>query len=335
VGDQSQRRTELWALADLVTPMAIRVAATLRIADQIARGARAAPALAEAVNAYPDALDRLLRHLVVAGLLLRDDQGQYTLTALGDVLRDDHPRSLRAMLDTESAIGRADLSLVHLLHAIRTGEPAFPEQFGRSFWDDLSADPARTASFDAQMGVDVSADAPDVAAGYDWDSLGHLVDVGGGNGALLAVILREHPTLRGTVLDLPATVEAARTMLAEAGLADRSDVVAGSFFDPLPPGAGGYLLSAIVHDWDDASARAILRRCAEAAGPDGAVFVVEKILGADGETLRTGMDLRMLAYFGGKERGVAALTALAGDAGLRLVAVHPAGPMAIIEYRAR
>jgi hypothetical protein len=64
------------------------------------------------------------------------------------------------------------------------------------------------------------------------------------------------------------------------------------------------------------------------------VFVVEKI-GGDGETLRTGLDLRMLAYFGGKERSVSELTALAAEAGLRLVAVHPAGPMAIVEYRVR
>ena len=183
------------------------------------------------------------------------------------------------------------------------------------------------------MGVDVSADAPEIAAGYDWGALGHLVDVGGGNGTLLAAILRHHPTLRGTVFDLPATAEAARTALASAGLADRADVVGGSFFEPLPPGAGGYLLSAIVHDWDDASARTILSRCAEAAGQAGAVFVVEKI-GADGASLRTGMDLRMLLYFGGKERSVDQLAALAAEAGLRLVAVHAAGPMAIVELRA-
>jgi hypothetical protein len=108
--------------------------------------------------------------------------------------------------------------------------------------------------------------------------------------------------------------------------------VAGSFFEPLPAGAGGYVLSAILHDWDDAGARAILRRCADAAGATGAVLVVEKI-GAGGESLRTEMDLRMLAYFGGRERGVAELTELAAACGLRLAAVHPAGELAIVELR--
>jgi predicted transcriptional regulator len=325
---------ELWALADLATPMAVRVAATLRVADHITRGLRTAPELAAAANVNAAALDRVLRHLVTAGILRRDENSGYALTDRGEALRDDHPAGLRRMLDIESAIGRADLSFVQLLHSVRTGEPAFPVQYGRPFWDDLASDPARTASFDRQMGADIAADAPAIVAAYDWGSIGHVIDVGGGNGALLVAMLREHPTLRGTVLDLPDTAEAARAALTAAGFADRCDVVPGSFFDPLPPGAGGYLLSAILHDWDDDGARAILRRCAEAAGRDGAVFVIEKI-GADGESLRTGMDLRMLAYFGGRERGVAELAALAADCGLRVAAVHPADGLAIVELRAR
>jgi hypothetical protein len=322
-------------MADLATPMAIRVAATLRLADHIANGVRTATTLAEITQSHPASLDRLLRHLVTAGLLTRDDAtGQYALTELGEALRDDYPARLRPMLDVTSAIGRADLAFVHLLHSIKTGESAFPHQYGRSFWDDLTSDPERIASFDAQMGADVTSDAPAIAAGYDWGALGHIIDVGGGNGALLIHILRAHPRLRGTVFDLPDTAEAARAELAAAGLAARADAVAGSFFDPIPPGAGGYLLSAILHDWDDASAQSILRRCAEAAGPTGRVFVIEKI-GGDGQTLRTGMDLRMLVYFAGRERSAADLAAMAEACGLRLAAVHPAGPLAILELVAQ
>jgi hypothetical protein len=320
-------------MADLATPMAVRVAATLRIADHIAGGRRTAPELAEASGADAGTLDRVLRHLVTVGLLRRDGPDGYALTGRGQALRDDHPAGLRAMLDLERAIGRADLSFVQLLHTVRTGEPAFPAQFGRSFWDDLAADPARSASFDEQMAADVTAWAPGIVAAHDWGSLGHLIDVGGGNGALLAALLRRHPELRGTVLDLPGAAEAARRALAAAGLADRGDAVAGSFFDPLPPGAGGYLLCAILHDWDDRAARAILRRCAEAAGPGGRVFVVEKLVTeADA---RTEMDLRVLAYFGGRERDLDQLSALAAAAGLRVAAVHPAGATPVVELAAR
>jgi hypothetical protein len=145
-------------------------------------------------------------------------------------------------------------------------------------------------------------------------------------------LLREHADLRGTVLDLPGAAEAARKVLTAAGLADRGDAIASSFFDPLPPGAGGYLLCAVLHDWDDGAARAILRRCAEAAGTDGRVFVVEKLV-TDADA-RTEMDLRVLAYFGGRERGVAELATLAAAAGLRVAAMHPAGATPVVELTA-
>jgi predicted transcriptional regulator len=329
---QNERDIGLWAMADLATPMAVRVVATLRIADHVAKGMRSTHELAESANANADALDRVLRHLIKAGLFSRDEAGRYSLTARGEELRDDHPSGTRALLDIENAIGRADLSFVQLLHSVRTGEPGYRLQFGRSFWADLTTDPARSASFDARMGHDVAADAPDIVSAYDWGSLGHVVDVGGGNGGLLIALLTAHPDLRGTVFEQPATAEAAGKALRAAGLANRTHVVAGSFFDPLPPGAGGYLLSAVIHDWDDEAASAILRRCAEAAGPEVPVFVVEKI-GADGETLRTEMDLRVLVYFGGKERGIAELGVLAARAGLRVAQVHPAGKLAILELR--
>jgi hypothetical protein len=333
VAEEGEQAAGLWAMADLATPMAVRVAATLRIADQIARGRGTAAELAEAAGADAEVLDRVLRHLVTAGVLRREGSGRYGLTARGQALRDDHPTGLRAMLDLGRATGRADLSFVQLLHTVRTGAPAFPVQFGRPFWDDLAADPARSASFDAQMGADVAAWAPDIVAAYDWGSLGWVVDVGGGNGTLLAALLRRHPGLRGTVLDLPGAADAARAALTAAGLADRADAVAGSFFDPLPPGAGGYLLCAVLHNWDDAAARAILRRCAEAAGTGGKVLVVERFV-TDTDS-RTEMDLRVLAYFGGRERGVAELTALAAAAGLGVAAVHPAGTTPVVELSTR
>jgi len=330
--DVGARGAGVWEMADIVTPMAVRVAATLRIADHIASGARTTPELARAVHADADALDRVLWYLTRVGVLRRDESGAYALTPRGDELRDDHPRRMRARLDIEGAFGRADLSFVQLLHTVRTGEAAYPLQFGTSFWDDLSADPGRAAMFDRHMGSDVSAQAPAIAAAIDWGALGHVVDVGGGDGSLLLALLRRYPGLRGTVVDLPGPVERARATLAAAGVADRTDVVAGSFFDPLPAGAGGYLLSAILHNWDDGAARAILRRCAEAAGTGGSVFLVDRV-GPDGESPRTEMDLGMLAWFGGKERGLAALTALGADAGLGVAATRVVGRVTIVELK--
>jgi SAM-dependent methyltransferase len=334
VADDIGAQRGVWDMGDLITPMAIRVAATLRVADHVDAGRTTARQIARAERVDPVILDRVLRHLVAAGVFTRDDAGEYGLSPVGEELRDDHPDGERRRLDVTEAVGRADLSIIHLLHCVRTGEPAHPILFGRQFWDDLAGDNGLADSFARQMTVDVSEDAKQIVPAYDWGSLGHVLDVGGGNGALMIALLKAFPSLRGTVLDLPEAAAGARQALAAAGLDGRCDVVVGSFFDALPPGADCYVLSAIVHDWSDEPATAILRRCAEAAEADGRVFVIEKI-GADGETIRTGMDLRVLAYMAGKERGVTELTRLAAEVGLRAAAAHPAGTLTILELTPR
>ena len=226
---------------------------------------------------------------------------------------------------------------MQLLHTVRTGEPAFPRQFGRSFWDDLSADAALGASFDALMGdrLVVHAHAPAIAAAYPWGTLGHLVDVGGGNASLLIAILGGHDDLRGTVIDLAGPVSRAEQTITSAGLADRADAQVGSFFDALPAGAGGYLLSGVLHDWDDGDAGRILRRCANAAGTTGRVLVLDHIDDAASGTVDTEGDLRMLCYVRGRERTVEHLGQLAASAGLQISSVKPADSRSIIELRVR
>ncbi len=321
----------LWAAADLVTPMTIRVAATLRLADEIVAGRVTVSSLADQVGADPDALDRVLRHLVTVGLLTRSDDGTYGPTASGEYMRDDNPDGVRGWIDLHGAVGRADLSLVQLLHTVTTGEAAFPKQFGLPFWDDLAADEHRAASFDALMGAQLVAQAPTLAGAYNWGALGHVVDVGGGNATLLIALLQAHPKLRGTVVDLAAPAARATAAIDSAGLAERADVVTGSFFDPLPAGAGGYIVSAILPDWGDTDARRILRRCREAAGPSGKVLVVDGIGTEHGHGDSTEMDIRMLAYFLGRQRNLEQLSALAADARLTVASITPTVHRSVIE----
>jgi hypothetical protein len=322
----------LWRAADLVTPMAIRVAATLRLADHLASGPRTADDLAAVVTADPDALDRVMSHLVTAGILTRDGTA-YGLTGLGEHLCDDHPGGVRAWIDLDGAIGHADRSFVHLLHTVRTGEPAYPQQYGAGYWDDLAANPVLGATFDALMGGRLTADLPIVADTYPWGALGEVVDVGGGNGSLLIAVLAAHRELRGTVLDLAGPVSRAEPAIAAAGLSDRAATRVGSFFDPIPAGAGGYVLCDILHDWDDEHAERILCRCTEAAGAAGKVLVIEHI---DHETgaVNTEGDLRMLAYVRGRERTLEQLRDLGAQCGLKLGSVTPVGRRSILEFAA-
>jgi ubiquinone/menaquinone biosynthesis C-methylase UbiE len=311
----------LGPLMDLVTPMALRVAATLRLADFMpddgtGEGAIIAD-LAERAGAHPDALARMLRHLVQHGVFTEPRPGQFAANQTAALLRTGHPGAV--WLDLDGFGGRMDLAFTGLAHTVRTGEPAWEQVFGQPFWAYLDANPAISASFDATMAVDAGNAA--VADGYDWTTVRHVADIGGGTGTLIAQVLRRNPQLRGTLADLPETAARARQYLAGLGLDGRCEVVGQSFFDPLPAGADAYLLSRVIHDWDDAAASAILRRCAEAAGSTGRVLVIESAAAGDPAAFAE-MNLRMLVLTAGRERTIDDYSALAASAGLRVTTVQ-------------
>jgi hypothetical protein len=325
-------------LMDLITPMALRVAATLRLADFLpddGTGACVAVAdLAARAGADPEALARMLRHLVARGVFTEPRPGEFAANPTAALLRTDQPASMRAWLDLDGFGGRMDIAftglahtgLAHtgLAHTVRTGEPAWETVFGQPFWSYLEANPPIGASFDALMASDAGYRAA-LADGYDWTGIHHVIDVGGGTGRLLADVLVRNPHLRGTLLDLPETVSRGREYLAGLGLDARCEVAGQSFFDPLPAGADAYLLNRVIHDWDDARAGLILSRCAEAAGRRGRVLVIESHVNSGGESASFAeMNLRMLVLSGGRERTLDDYAALAAGAGLRVAAVHPA-----------
>jgi 2,7-dihydroxy-5-methyl-1-naphthoate 7-O-methyltransferase len=234
---------------------------------------------------------------------------------LGDPLSQHAPEGIKPLLDVNRAGGRAELAFVELLGTIMTGTPAYVLRYGRKFYADLDARPELRRSLDVQMNWRFHRQAPQIAERFDWSRFSDIVDVGGGEGTLLEAILRLHPDLRGRVLDLPLTTTAAYERFAAAGLGDRAGVVCGSFFEPLPAGAEAYLLSEILHNWDDEHARAILAGCRRAAAPNGTVVVIEAMLG---QGVDSAMNLFMLMCFGGQERTPRQLVALAADRGLVL-----------------
>jgi hypothetical protein len=313
----------LGPLIDLVTPMALRVAATLRLADFMPDDGTGDGAvvgdLAERARADPEALARMLRHLVAHGVFTEPRPGQFAANQTAALLRTGQPGAV--WLDLDGFGGRMDLAFTGLMHTVRTGEPAWEQVFGQPFWDYLDANPAISASFDATMAVDAGNIA--VADRYDWTTVRHVADIGGGTGTLIAEVLQRNPGLRGTLADLPETAARARQHLARLGLGGRCEVVGQSFFDPLPPGADAYLLSRVIHDWDDAAATAILRRCAEAAGSTGRVLVIESHGAPGGDSAGFAeMNLRMLVLTGGRERTIDDYSSLAAGAGLQVTAVH-------------
>jgi 2,7-dihydroxy-5-methyl-1-naphthoate 7-O-methyltransferase len=133
VDSQTAAQTVL-GMAGLATPMALRVAATLSLAERAGSAGATADRLAAETSAAEPALRRLLDHLVVIGFFeLDEEHGRYRPTCLGDELRSDAPSGIKPLLDINCAGGRAELAFVDLLHTIATGEPAYSCRYGRGF----------------------------------------------------------------------------------------------------------------------------------------------------------------------------------------------------------
>jgi hypothetical protein len=301
----------LWELADLSTPWCIHTIATLRVAEHIAAGHTSIAALASVCGADRDSLYRVMQHLVGKGIFDETSRGQF---GLNDAARPLLEEGVRLGMNLDSFGGRMAHAWGTMLSAVRTGRPAYHEVFGRPFWDDLEAHPEIAADFDAMMGAPGHG-VPDpeiLPKPADWESIRSIVDVGGGTGALLAEILRAHPHVSGTLVDLPRTAARSAPVFQAAGVADRVTVAAQSFFDPLPAGHDLYVLKSVISDWPDAEALAILRRCAEAARPSGRVVVFN---GA-GPGEEGSPSLLMMVLVGGRDRGFDELCSLAREAGL-------------------
>lgn len=297
--DPNQQLDSLTAVPNLFTLQAIRAAVTLGLPDLVDQGVDDTTALAAATDTNPAALARLLRHLVHKGVFAEPGPGRVSLTEVGRLLTSSHQdgRALYFRLDATPSLLEAVAR--ELIYSIRTGLPAWSQVHDESLWELVAHNPAAAASFDRDMLDRARRLAPALAAGYDWDGVEVVADVGAGNGALIAELLTARSGLRGIIVEVAAAADRAQTMLADSGLLERCEIVAGSFFDPLPSGADVYLLSWVLHDWGDEDALRILERCREAAGASGRVLVIEK---PSDVIPATELDLRMLVFFGGQER---------------------------------
>jgi hypothetical protein len=320
----------LTELADYFVPFAIRAVCELGIPDRLADGPRTVEDLAAATDAHAPSLHRVLRVLAGKGVFVEGEGGTFALGALGELLGSDHPLSLR---DAYLPMPADAVAWAHLVHSLRTGEPAFEHVHGQGLWEYLADRPEESARFDRGMQAMTRVELRALMAAYDWGALGKIADVGGGNGAFLAGLLERQPALRGVLFDLPHVVAGAPAVLAEAGVADRCEIVAGSFFDRATPGAGAYVLKRIVYAWDDERARALLRAVRDAMAADSRILVVEPVAGVAQSAFADVLDVVMLAVDGGRVRTPDELGRLFGEAGLELTAVVPTMLFPIVEGR--
>jgi hypothetical protein len=313
-------------LLDLITgywvSQAVYAAAKLGIADHLAGGPRTAAELAPAVGADEGALYRLLRGLAGKGVFRDVGDGKFALTPLAELLREDHPLSLRPL-----AVMFLELQYHpwgDFVHSVRTGTCAYEHRTGRAFFDDLDADPGAALTFSRAMTSFLQSIPASVVEAYDFSPFGKIVDVGAAHGALPAAVLKAHPQARAVLFGRPQVIDKAREVMAAAGLASRCEFVGGDFFASVPSGGDAYILSTILHDWDDERCVAILRNCREAIGRGGKLLLVEMVI-KDGNEPFFGkwLDLHMLVMHGGRDRTEAEYARLLRSAGFRLNRVIP------------
>jgi hypothetical protein len=305
-----------------ITARCLHVIADCGAADAIGAAGATPAEIAAQTGLNADALDRMLRLLAAYGVFTRGADGRYEHSAASLLLRSDDPRSQRAHVRMNGMPVFWD-RYTELAATARTGRP---QRDFASLVDYLAAHPEESAIFNAAMVSKSRAVLPAVAAAYDFAGFGTIVDVGGGRGHLLQLILDRTPQAKGILFEL-------EHVIADGTEAPRFELAAGDFFNDPLPAADAYLLMDVLHDWDDVDAARILAAVRRAARPQSRVLVVETLVpDTAGPHFGKSLDITMLAVTGGRERTEAQYGVLLRGVGLQLTRVLPtASQYSIVE----
>ncbi len=315
---------------------AVGVAVELGIPDRVVEQPRTAAELAHATGTHQDSLHRVLRALCTLGVLVEDEQARFGPTALTPFLTSGQPNHAMVRM----LLGEGYLAWSELRYSIRTGNPAYERVHGLPIWEHLAGDPDKTERFNAAMAAFAEIDGKALADACDLSEVSSLVDVGGGQGGLMAAVLRAHPAMRGTILDLKPGLARTDAQLEAAGVAGRCELVVGSFFDTVPAGGDAYVLRWILHDWDDNDAARILAACTRAMPPHARLLAIDRLMPerfqpTTADLRLTMADLHMMVVLGGRERTEAEFRALFANAGLKVrrTAPLPTGNSVLEAYK--
>ena len=277
----------------------VAVAEELGLADHLAEGPKTASELAALTGTLDDPLYRMLRLLASVGIFEEQAGRSFANTAASRLLGGEPGGFPRALVRWINCAPSVD-AWQRLDHSLRTGTPAFDAVHGADCFTYFSNRPEQAAMVNAAMSSVTVPIGAAIAAGYDFAGVRTIIDIGGGNGALLAAIVGAHPHLRGIVFDLPGAIAAAeKDRFSASGLEFRS----GSFFDAVPEGADLYLMKHVVHDWDDGPALRLLRNCRDAMGDAARLLVVEHVLTDGPESIPAKLlDIETLVMSGGRQR---------------------------------
>jgi O-methyltransferase domain len=299
------------------------------IPDRLAGGPRTSDELADDAGLHRTSLYRVLRALATMGVFAQEGR-RFSLTPVSEMLVSGHVSAARELVLTGSGPEAWD-AWGQLPRAMETGEPAADLALGKPYFEYIAEHPDFEAMFGRCMTAVHGAEPTAVVAAYDFSGVGRLVDVGGGIGNMLSAILQANANASGVLFDSPAVVERARIALGRAGVADRCEFVGGDFFEHVPEGGDTYVLSHVIHDWDDESAVAILSAVRRAMGAQANLLIVEAVVPESDEPHPSKVfDVNMLVFQHGGERTRSEYGELLGRAGLRPGRLVPTASMASV-----
>lgn len=321
--------SRLSVMADFAFAFAIRAVGAIGVADHLRDGPQDIATLATETGCNEDALLRVMRALVSKSVFSEGPTGTFALEPIGDLLRSDHPLSMRWFFRTDPDAQ----AMAGLEYSIRTGQPAFDHIFGMDYFDWLAAYPVPLERFRQSQSALNRLEFLAITRSYPWREVRTIVDIGGNDGSLLKALLQKNPELSGTVFDLPGTAEKAHSVFEPAGISDRTTVVSGNIFEGnVPSGADLYIMKRILVGFSDEQTVQALSNVRRAMTPHSRLLIMEPAPdGADQVGLS--LDLLMVVLGLGRVRNREQFEALLTAAGLASQRRINAGLLTIIESR--
>ena len=277
----------------------IYVVAKLRIADILSDGPKSIEELAQMINVHASSLYRVMRALACLGIFYEKNDGRFELTPMAECLKSDALRPISLMMHSDWH----DRAWDNLLESVKTGEKAFDKVHGMPIFDWFRENPQAAQIYNEANAIKAITSHRAIIGAYDFSGISSLTDIGGGNGSLMVEILKANPLLSGVVAELPSVVMTAKDFIHNQGFESRCKVIECDIFDKIPAGSDAYLMSHILHDWDDEECLTILRNFYKAMKPGTRLLVVEALIPAGNEfSIAKLLDIEVFVMGGGRER---------------------------------
>ena len=278
---------------------AIYAAAKIGIADILSGGPKTVGEIAGITDTNEHILYRLMRALASVDFFHEEEERVFCLRPMGEMLQKEKMQPIVLMFLAEWH----NRAWTGLLDSVKTGSIPFDSAFGMPCFEWFKENRDAADVFNKANQIKAAASHVEITRVWDFSGIESVVDVGGGYGGLLFHLLRAHPDMNGIIADLAYMAEDARMRISSAGLDARCAFAECDFFEQIPEGGDCYILSNILHDWDDAECRMILKNCRDAMKPDAKLLIVEALIpGGSGFSIAKLLDLEVLVMGGGRER---------------------------------